>query len=108
MEILVKPKSMTWHLACPIQDRGAAAIIEIRFSVELMSVFLEDGRILSFPLYWFPSLENASISQRENYHIQENGISAIWSEIDEKVTLRDLMSGSEPCKSCWFRVAYFK
>jgi hypothetical protein len=108
METLVYPKSTTWHLTRPAQVRKPAAIEAIRFASEMMQVFFEDGRTLSVPLDWFPELEIASQSQRDDFQIHGEGMVVSWPEIGLQVTTRDLLAGTDPCEQCWFRVSYFK
>ncbi len=108
METLVYPKSMTWHLTRRIRDRKAAVMESIQFATGMIQVFLKDGRILSVPLDWFPLLENASETQRNDFQIHGDGMVVTWQEIGEQITLGDFLAGSDPCEQCWFRVSYFK
>jgi hypothetical protein len=59
----------------------------------MMHVLLTDGRIISVPIIWFPLLHQASSEEREKYEIGGGGISIHWPEIDEDISVANLMSG---------------
>ena len=65
----------------------------IEFDSDMMHVLLTDGRIISVPIIWFPSLHHASSREREKYEIGGGGISLHWPEIDEDISVANLMSG---------------
>jgi hypothetical protein len=60
-----------------------------------MHVTLTDGRILSVPLIWFPLLHIASPQQRNQYEIGAGGRSLHWPEIDEDLSVAQLLAGAE-------------
>src|SRR5690349_9520209 len=55
----------------------------VEFSEEMMHVQLTDGRILSVPLIWIPSLRAATSEQRNDYRIGAGGRGVHWPQIDE-------------------------
>lgn len=65
----------------------------VEFDNEMMHVFLNDGRIISVPLIWFPLLYEATPEQREIYEIGGGGVSLHWPEIDEDLSIANLMAG---------------
>jgi len=65
----------------------------VRFDSDMMHVSLTDGRIVSVPLRWFPLLREATPAQREQYEIGGGGISLHWPEIDEDLSVANLMTG---------------
>lgn len=58
-----------------------------------MHVALTDGRITSVPLIWFPLLHVASAEQRLQYEIGMGGRSLHWPELDEDVSVGQLLAG---------------
>lgn len=54
-------------------------------------VILADGRELSVPLEWFPSLRDATKEQREKYRLIGRGIGIHWEEIDEDLSIAGLL-----------------
>lgn len=67
----------------------------VEFSEEAMQVFLTDGRTLSVPLLWFPRLAAARPEQRANVEIGGGGIGLHWPEIDEDLSVANLMAGGD-------------
>ena len=67
----------------------------VEFTDETMQVFLTDGRILTVPLLWVPKLVAAMPEQRANVEIGGGGISLHWPEIDEDLSVANLMAGGD-------------
>ncbi len=67
----------------------------VEFTEEALQVFLMDGRILTVPLLWFPRLLAATPEQRANVEIGGGGISLHWPEIDEDLSVANLMAGGD-------------
>jgi len=67
----------------------------VEFTPESMQVFLTDGRTLGVPLLWFPTLSAATPEQRANVEIGGGGISLHWPEIDEDLSVANLMAGAD-------------
>lgn len=77
MSILTKNKS---HIA-----------IDVSFSETKMTVYLEDGRELSIPLEWYPSLRDANKDQLKNWRFIGNGEGIHWEELDEDISVEKLL-----------------
>jgi len=67
----------------------------VELNDEAMQVFLADGRILTVPLLWFPRLFAASPDQRTNVEIGGGGFSLHWPDIDEDLSVANLMAGGD-------------
>jgi len=67
----------------------------VEFTEETMQIFLTDGRTLGIPLLWIPSLSSATPEQRANLEIGGGGISLHWPEIDEDLSVANLMAGGD-------------
>jgi hypothetical protein len=65
--------------------------INVVFSDSKMIVFLEDGREISIPLEWFPRLRNATSNQLKKWRFIGNGEGIHWDEIDEDVSVENLL-----------------
>ncbi len=63
----------------------------VRFDEDSLWVDLEDGRILSVPLAWFPRLLNATPQQRSQCEMTEGGLH--WDELDEDISVEGLLLG---------------
>jgi len=65
--------------------------INIAFENSKMVVFLEDGRELSIPLEWFPSLRKATDAQLKKWRFIGKGEGIHWEEIDEDILIENLL-----------------
>lgn len=65
----------------------------VEFDDEMMHVFLADGRIISVPIIWFPLLHKAAPKQRQQYEVGGDSISLHWPELDEDLSVANLMAG---------------
>jgi hypothetical protein len=64
-----------------------ARIHRVRFDDEYLHLELTDGRILSVPLRWIPTLYNASAEEREKYELDRGRTMLIWDP--DKCTIND-------------------
>jgi hypothetical protein len=65
----------------------------VEFDAAMMHVSLTDGRVISVPLAWFPTLQAATPQQRAKYEVGGGGIALHWPEIDEDLSVANLMAG---------------
>jgi hypothetical protein len=72
---------------------GSALAKTLEFSEEMMLVYLTDGRILSVPLIWFPTLHKATPQQRDHYRIGAGGRGLHWPDLDEDLSVAGLFGG---------------
>ncbi|HVA50325.1 MAG TPA: DUF2442 domain-containing protein [Pirellulales bacterium] len=65
----------------------------LEFDDDMMRVVFMDGRVLSVPLAWIPSLRQAAPEQRVRYEIGGGGVSLHWPDLDEDISIAGLMAG---------------
>jgi hypothetical protein len=65
----------------------------VSFDANAMWVDFVDGRKLGVPLAYFPRLLNATPTQREHYEISGGGSGLHWEEIDEDISVENLLLG---------------
>jgi len=65
----------------------------VDFDDEMMRVAFTDGRVLSVPLAWFPTLRDATPEQRSNCEIGGHGVGLHWPDLDEDLSIAGLMAG---------------
>ncbi|MGA7749999.1 MAG: DUF2442 domain-containing protein [Gallionella sp.] len=65
----------------------------VNFDTNTMWVDFVDGRKLGVPLAYFPRLLNATPTQREHYEISGGGSGLHWDEIDEDISVENLLLG---------------
>lgn len=63
----------------------------LRFDDDSMWVHLDDERVLSVPLAWFPRLLAASPDQRARYAFSPRGIH--WDDLDGDISIAGLLAG---------------
>ena len=73
----------------------AALAKGVKFDEDMMQVFLTDGRVVSAPIIWFPLLHEATPEQRLHYEIGGGGVSLHWPEIDEDLSVANLLAGAD-------------
>lgn len=56
-------------------------------------VSLNDGRVLSVPLTWFPRLASATPEQLSTFELLGEGEGIHWPAIDEDVSVAGLLEG---------------
>lgn len=69
-------------------------IRNIRVDDDMLTVDLEDGRIVSVPLAWYPRLLHATREQRANWRIAGAGYGIHWPDIDENLSTAGLLRGA--------------
>ena len=67
----------------------------VEFSDEMLHVYLTDGRVISIPVIWFPSLRHATPEQRAQCEIGAGGRGLHWPELDEDLSVAGLMAGAD-------------
>ena len=66
---------------------------KVEFDESMMYVSLVDGRVIGVPIIWFPVLHKAHPAQRDQYEIGGGGVSLHWPELDEDLSVANLMAG---------------
>jgi hypothetical protein len=66
---------------------------KVTFDDVTMWVVLADGRQLGVPLAYFPRLMSATPAQRENYVISGGGTGLHWDDLDEDISVPNLLMG---------------
>ena len=89
MSTLAKSKTKSRRVYVPT----TALAQSVRFDADMIHVFLTDGRTISVPIIWFPLLHEATPEQRERYEIGGGGVSLHWPEIDEDLSIANMMAG---------------
>ncbi len=65
----------------------------VSFDANIMWVDFVDGRKLGVPLAYFPRLLNATPTQRDHYEISGGGSGLHWDEINEDISVENLLLG---------------
>jgi hypothetical protein len=69
-------------------------VCNVRFSEDSIHVELEDGRVISAPLAFYPRLLTASPDQLDNWQISAAGFGIHWPDLDEDLSTEGLLQGA--------------
>jgi hypothetical protein len=64
---------------------------EVSFTDSALSVGLKDGRTITVPLTWYPTLLDATPKQRMNWKIAGGGYGIHWPDLDEDLSTEGLL-----------------
>jgi hypothetical protein len=67
-------------------------IVKVRVDDELVGFCLEDGRFISVPIAFYPTLALATREERNHFEI--NGSSAYWPDLDADIGVEGLLAGA--------------
>lgn len=72
-----------------------ATIHDVRFDEKYIHVELTDQRILSIPLWWIPTVYNASMEDRMKFEINQSRTMIIWDPdkcgINDEISIADYL-----------------
>jgi Protein of unknown function (DUF2442) len=68
------------------------AITDVVVNEELLGFHLEDGRFISVPVAFYPTLTLATPEERSKFEI--SGSSVYWPELDADIGVEGLLAGS--------------
>lgn len=63
----------------------------VSFPGESLTVEFFDGRTISVPLHYFPRLQAASQSQREQWQLIGRGLGVHWDPVDEDLSVENIL-----------------
>ena len=66
----------------------------VSFDEDSLIVNLVDGRTVSVPLAWFPSLSSATEAERKDHEILGDGEGIHWPQLDEDLSIKGLLLGT--------------
>lgn len=78
----------------PTSSVADERIKNVKIDENLITVDLMDGRIISVPLVWYPSLMNATPEQLMNWEIAGGGYGIHWPDLDEDLSTEGFLRGA--------------
>ncbi len=60
---------------------------------DILSVDLSDGRTISVPVAWYPRLSHGTPKEREHWQLIGNGRGIHWLDLDEDISVENLLTG---------------
>ncbi|MCB9133870.1 MAG: DUF2442 domain-containing protein [Anaerolineales bacterium] len=67
-------------------------ILNAFFNNNLLTVALNDGRIIIFPCYEMKWLIRATPEQQQDFEIESDGYGVWWNELDDGIALHHILS----------------
>jgi hypothetical protein len=82
----------------PIEHRPAAAKA-VHIAADTLTVDLTDGRSIAVPIEWYPRLATGTVAERSNWRFVGRGEGIHWPDLDEDISIDDLLSGARSGES---------
>jgi len=64
----------------------------VRFDDQHLHVELEDGRVISTPMAWYPELQAATLKQLSRYSFICRNTGIEWSEFDYQLSIESMLA----------------
>lgn len=80
-------------MSISIAPPEAAAAKKVRVTDQSLVVELQDGRVVSVPLKWYPRLAEGSRAERRRWELIGPGIGIHWPALDEDIAVDGLLRG---------------
>ncbi len=74
-------------------DISAVQAEHIKFEENSLLVDLSDGRTIAAPLAWYPRLFHATENERNNWRLIGRGEGIHWPDLDEDISVENLIAG---------------
>lgn len=74
-------------------------IMGVNLNDDYLRLELEDGRVLSVPIAWYPRLVHGTEAERQNFQISGAGFGIHWPELDEDIGIAGLLLGKKSSES---------
>jgi hypothetical protein len=75
----------------PVAESAVAH--QVRVTSDALVVELEDGRVVSVPLDWYPRLAEGAPAERRRWELIGPGSGIRWPDLDEDISVEALLSG---------------
>jgi len=75
-------------------------IRDLRFIKDMLQVDLADGRTISVPLAWYPTLLHASVQERRLWKTCGAGTGILWELLDYHLSAEGLLAGQPETAGC--------
>ena len=66
----------------------------VHFSDTHLNIELNDGRIISTPIDWYPELQNATVRQLKTYRFICRGTGIEWEMLDYQLSIESMLSSN--------------
>ena len=67
--------------------------VRVDVSEDALTVELSDARNITVPLAWYPRLLHGGVGERRNWRLVGKGQGIHWDDLDEDVSVENLLAG---------------
>ena len=75
------------------------AVSQVRVTNDALVVELDDGRVVSLPLAWYPRLAEGTPAERRRWELIGPGIGIHWPDLDEDISVEAVLLGQRSNES---------
>jgi hypothetical protein len=79
-----------------------ARIRRVNVTEDMVTQYLEDGRVLGMPTVCSPRLSEASEAECQNYEVIGHGMGLHWPDLDEYGSVRSILPGRQSAEHSLF------
>jgi hypothetical protein len=76
-----------------ITELQKTKIVDVKVTDDSLTVDLADGRTVSVPTEWYPRLAHGTPQERNNWRLIGRGAGIHWPDLDEDISLENLLLG---------------
>jgi hypothetical protein len=76
----------------------SAKVKDVGTDGEMLTVWLDDGRVIGLPLRWYPSLEDATPAERTRWRLSAAGRGIHWPGLDYDLSVDGLLRGAREAR----------
>lgn len=69
-------------------------LLNIAITDDEIIAHLMDGRTIAVPLVWSWHLSEATVQQRQHFEILGDGLGVHWPDLDEDISVEEMLHGS--------------
>lgn len=76
-------------------ELDCARTCRVNVTEDMLTLYLEDERVVGMPTVWSPRLSKASEAERQNHKVIGHGAGLHWPDLDEYVSVRSILLGRQ-------------
>lgn len=76
-----------------VEQENAPLARHVAVADGMLTVQLNDGRVISVPIEWYPRLSHGTDTERANWRLIGRGDGIHWPDLDEDISIEGLLAG---------------
>lgn len=76
-----------------VEQENAPLARQVTVAGGMLTVQLNDGRVISVPIEWYPRLSHGTDKERGNWRLIGRGDGIHWPDLDEDISIEGLLAG---------------